>query len=151
MWVSEKEGWKKIHLIAFLLGQSTQPTQGRTWRTELKTVAAYLGFDPRVTLKLFYEKSLAMAQVKILSIFVLAGRKTFMSNHKSDFTEDLLFFDGLYCLWGTDCSKMLRRSDSDFKTVLQAKCDTYGHKCSANIAFSGHNFRTFEARWNHPC
>lgn len=110
-------------------------------------VAAYQGFDPKVTLKRFYDLSkngAAPAGTNFLdgngapdpdlcyvievALGVEGTPKTWWIQKTTDFARDLAFFVGLYATRGTDVGKIKLRSTDQMAAVIQKKSEAYGIK-----------------------
>lgn len=121
----------------------------------LDQVAAYQGFDPRTTLKRFYDLS-QKSPCPPQTIFVDVNSVPIKENTYSieyapeggdpqywwipklgHFRLDLLFFVGLYATRGTDISKIALRSTSEMSAIIMDKAKTYQIKGKKEKAKKG--------------
>lgn len=129
--------------VSFLLALETLSEVTESEATGLDQVAAYQGFDPRTTLKRFYELS-QKSPCPPGEIFMKADgtpdeNKTYSIEYALEdgtskywwiprlghFRLDLLFFVDLYATRGTDITKIGLRSTSEMAAIIQEKAKTY--------------------------
>lgn len=140
---------------AFLVALETLSDVKEADAVSLEQVAAYQGFDPRTTLKRFYELS-QKTPCNANEVFMKTDgspdeTKTYSIEYAPEdgdskywwiprlghFRLDLMFFVGLYATRGTDISKIALRSTTDMAAIIEEKAKTYqikGKKTKAKRA-----------------
>lgn len=137
----------QVHFTAreeasFLLALETLSEVKESEATSLDQVAAYQGFDPRTTLKRFYELS-QKSPCLPNDVFMKPDgtqdeNKTYSIEYAPEdgtsnfwwiprlghFRLDLMFFVGLYATRGTDKSKIGLRSTAEMASIIQEKAKT---------------------------
>lgn len=138
----------QVHFTAkeeakYLLALETLSEVKESEAAGLDQVAAYQGFDPRTTLKRFYELS-QKRPCPLEEVFMKADgtpdeNKTYSIEYAPEdgtsnfwwiprlghFRLDLLFFVGLYATRGADIAKIGLRSTSEMAAIIQEKAKTY--------------------------
>lgn len=145
--------------VALLAALDTLVAVSKSEAASLDHVAAYQGFDPRTTLKRFYELS-QKSPCPPNTLFVGADGIPIPENTYSieyapeggdpqfwwipklgHFRLDLLFFVGLYATRGTDISKIALRSTTEMSSVIIDKAKTYQIKGKKTKAKKGKRAR----------